>query len=83
MPVGRHDESTAVFRWTTVLACDDPLPVAQFWATLLGSQIERITDDFFVVRHGSTWLAAHRSGSPTRRFGQWDLDRCKSTWTWR
>lgn len=49
-------------RWTTtVLACDDPEPVARFWANLLGGEPVRITDDFIVVRHGSCWLAAQRS----------------------
>jgi hypothetical protein len=49
-------------RWTTtVLACDDPDVVSRFWADLLGSEPERITHDFIVVKHGSCWLAAQRS----------------------
>jgi hypothetical protein len=49
-------------RWTTtVLACDDPAPVAAFWAALLDGELVRITDNFLAVRHGTAWLAAQRS----------------------
>ena len=44
-------------RWTTtVLACEQPEAVASFWAAMLDSEVVRITDNFFVVRHGSAWL---------------------------
>lgn len=49
-------------RWTTtVLACEQPEDVALFWANLLDSEVRRITDNFFVVRHGSAWLGMQRT----------------------
>lgn len=51
----------ANIRWTTtVLDCDDPIELADFYAALLGSSRRRITDDFHVVRSGTAWLAAQR-----------------------
>jgi hypothetical protein len=43
------------------LACEQPEDVAEFWAALLGSEVRRITDDFFVVRYGSSWLGTQRT----------------------
>jgi hypothetical protein len=52
-------------RWTTtVLACDEPEVVAAFWAALLDSEVVRISDNFFAVRHGSAWLATQKSPHP-------------------
>lgn len=44
-----------------MLACENPELVAQFWATFLGGELIRVTDDFLAVRHRSHWLAAQRS----------------------
>jgi|HubBroStandDraft_3_1064219.scaffolds.fasta_scaffold200992_1 hypothetical protein len=50
--------------WTTVvLDCNDPSGLATFWSSLLGGEVSRFSDDFYVVRSGSTWLAAQRIDS--------------------
>jgi hypothetical protein len=43
------------------LACEQPEDAASFWAALLQSAVHRITDNFFVVPHGSAWLGLQRS----------------------
>lgn len=44
-----------------MLACEQPEDVASFWAALLDSEVRRITDNFFVVRHGTAWLGMQRT----------------------
>jgi Glyoxalase-like domain len=52
-------------KWTTVvLDCADPSELVAFWTELLEGECTRITDDFYVVRSGTRWLAAARIPDP-------------------
>jgi Glyoxalase-like domain len=56
-----YARSVTRLRWTTVvLDCSDPSSLARFWSSLLGGEPSRINDNFYVVKSGSTWLAAQR-----------------------
>lgn len=66
-------------KWTTVvLDCADPARLAAFWSELLEGECTQITGDFYVVRSGTTWLAAARVPDP--RPAMWpDGERAKQT----
>lgn len=40
------------------LDCADPLPLATFWADLLGGEVAFTSDDFVAVKTDRAWLAA-------------------------
>jgi Glyoxalase-like domain len=40
------------------LDCDDPLPLATFWADLLGGEVAFTSDAFVAVKTDQIWLAA-------------------------
>jgi Glyoxalase-like domain len=50
-------------QWTSVvLDCSDPLRLATFWSELLDAERTRISDSYYVVRSGTMWLGAMRTG---------------------
>jgi len=40
------------------LDCDDPAPLARFWADLLGGEVAFSSEGFVAVRVGATWVTA-------------------------
>jgi hypothetical protein len=42
------------------LDCAEPLPLATFWAELLGGEVAFTSDDFVAVKTDTLWLAATR-----------------------
>ena len=43
---------------STALDCDEPLPLAQFWAALIGGEVVFTSDKFCAVRSDGGWVTA-------------------------